>query len=89
MPTLFLMAEPGSLFGAARIGDLFGIFDQFNISRTPQEADGRALASDWIIIGDNLVDAMAEYRRLVEQGNTEPRRELNPHGQLELSLPKP
>jgi len=56
--TLFLMADPRFWFGPARVLDLFGQFDQYNMSPTPREADARALMSDWIIIGDQLADAM-------------------------------
>jgi hypothetical protein len=52
------MADPRFWFGPARVLDLFGQFDQYNMSPTPQEADARALRSDWMIIGDHLVDAM-------------------------------
>ena len=60
--TLFLMAEPRFWFGPARVLDLFGQFDQYNLSPTPAEADARALMSDWMIIGDHLVNAMEEVR---------------------------
>ena len=56
--TLFLMAEPSFWYGPARILDLFGRLDQFNISPTPQEADARAIAADWVAVGDELWAAM-------------------------------
>lgn len=55
---LFLMADPRFWFGPARVLDLFGQFDQYNMSPTPREADARALGSDWLIIGDHLIEAM-------------------------------
>ena len=69
--TLFLMADPRFWFGPARVLDLFGQFDQYNMSPTPAEVDARALLSDWVIIGDHLVDAM-EHARLEPDSDTEP-----------------
>lgn len=33
-------------------------FDQYNISRTPAEADTRAAVSDWLSVGDDLQAAI-------------------------------
>lgn len=54
----FLFAQPSFASGAARILDLWGQFDDYNISNTPQEADESAIAADWIIVGQDLCDAM-------------------------------
>lgn len=56
--TDFLFAQPSFTAGAARVFDLWGAFDAYNISETPAEADARALASDWLITGQDLADAM-------------------------------
>ena len=58
MQTDFLVARPSFWTGAARVLDLFGLFDRYNISRTPFEADARALYSDWSIIGQDIRQAM-------------------------------
>lgn len=66
LPTLFLMADPDFWFGPARVFDLFGQFDQLNFSRTREEADARAIAADWTIVGDDLQAAFEEYRQQLE-----------------------
>jgi len=37
---------------------LCGLFDQYNISATPAEADTKALAADWFVIGQDIADAI-------------------------------
>ncbi|MBW4039309.1 MAG: hypothetical protein HIU91_10620 [Acidobacteria bacterium] len=59
--TDFLVASPSLISGAGRLFDWYGQFDEYNISRTPDEADARAIASDWAIVGNDICDAMAEY----------------------------
>lgn len=80
MSTLFLMADPSILFGAARVVDLFGQFDQYNLGRTGGEADARALMADWTIVGDDLLEAIAAARQMIEAGDAQ---------QLELTLLDP
>jgi hypothetical protein len=57
----FLFSEPSFLSGASRLLDLWGQYDQYNQSLTPAEADARAIAADWIIIGQDLQEAMDEF----------------------------
>jgi hypothetical protein len=57
----FLFAEPSFLSGTARLLDLWGKYDQYNQSRTPLEADARAIAADWIITGQDLQDAIDDF----------------------------
>jgi hypothetical protein len=42
-----LFASPRPLFGVARIIDFGGSFDEYNVSATEQEADAKAIVSDW------------------------------------------
>lgn len=56
----FLFAQPSGLSGCARTIDLFGTFDEYNNSDTTLEADTKAIASDWIIVGQDLTDAVQE-----------------------------
>ena len=56
----FLFAQPSLASGAARVFDLFGQFDEYNRSETPLEADAKAIAADWLIVGQDLSDAI-EY----------------------------
>jgi len=52
--TDFLFAQPSFGSGAARVLDLFGTFDAYNTSASEQEADERAIASDWLVVGKDL-----------------------------------
>jgi hypothetical protein len=56
----FLFAQPSFASGAARVFDLFGQFDEYNGSETPEEADAKAIASDWIVVGQDLADAIEQ-----------------------------
>jgi hypothetical protein len=56
--TDYLFAQPSFASGAARVLDLWGTFDEYNRSATPQEADGKAIAADWLIVGQALCDAV-------------------------------
>ena len=64
--TDFLFARPSFLSGFARVLDLFGVFDSYNQSRTPEEADAKAMYSDWRIVGQDIMDA-AQHFELEEQ----------------------
>lgn len=56
----FLFAQPSFASGAARVLDLWGQFDEYNISATPQEADAAALAADWLVVGQDICDAIKQ-----------------------------
>jgi hypothetical protein len=56
----FLFAQPSFASGAARVFDLFGQFDEYNISDTVAEADTKAIAADWIVIGQDMSDAIEQ-----------------------------
>jgi hypothetical protein len=56
--TGFLFAHPSFLHGTAIVIDLAGTLAEYNISRTPQEADARAIASDWAITGKDILSAL-------------------------------
>ncbi len=62
----FLYSDPSFLSGAARTLDLHGLYDAYNISTTPLEADTRAIASDWIITGQDLQEAINEFQAQIE-----------------------
>jgi hypothetical protein len=59
--TDFLVASPSLISGAGRLFDWYGQFDEYNISRTPTEADAKAMASNWSIVGEDIRNAMAEF----------------------------
>jgi len=58
--TDFLFAQPSFGSGAARVLDLYGTFDAYNTSTSEEEADERAIASDWLVVGKDLSDAMEQ-----------------------------
>ncbi len=57
-PTDFVVAQPGLASGVGSVLDLSGILDAYNISRTPGEADLKALLNDWYNVGSDLAFAM-------------------------------
>ena len=56
--TGFLFATPSFVSGMARVFDLFGQFDQYNASETPEIADSKALYCDFRVVGQDLRQAM-------------------------------
>lgn len=67
MHTNFLFAMPSWLSGAARTLDLGGVFDEYNDSPTPDQADAWALWHDWRAVGESLWDAMRVCREEAPQ----------------------
>lgn len=63
MSSDFLFVRPSFTRGLARAFDLFGSLDCYNWSRSGEEADGRAMASDWSAVGSDLASAMAVFGR--------------------------
>lgn len=61
METDFLFARPSFFSGAARVLDIGGVFSEFNFSRSSEEADFRAILSDWRAVGSDLQRAMESY----------------------------
>ena len=59
--TDFLFAQPFFASGIGRVLDMWGEFDDYNRSETPAEADARALASDWIVVGQDILDAVDSH----------------------------
>jgi RNA-splicing ligase RtcB len=60
----FLFASPSFLTGAGRVMDLGAALEycNYDISRSPEEADIRAIASDWQVVGDDLTRAVEAVR---------------------------
>ena len=63
MRTDHLFAMPSVWSGAARLLDLFCVFDAYNESSSDLLADARAVHSDWHIVGQELADAMTRVER--------------------------
>jgi hypothetical protein len=64
--TGFLFADPSFASGAARSLDLWGQFDAYNESESGEEADAKAIAADWILVGEDIQAAIEHYGNLSE-----------------------
>ena len=60
--TFYLFANPSFLEGTARLIDVCGALNMYNESETNEEADFRALRSDWLAVGQDLMTAMSYER---------------------------
>ncbi len=60
--TDFLFATPSFSSGLARTLDLYGTFDEYNTSDSEAEADERAIASDWFVVGSDLRRSLNEAK---------------------------
>lgn len=71
-----LYARPSFWEGIARVLDVGGALNEYNYSTSPEEADHRALASDWEMVGRDLRWAVMQFRvSLADQENERTRRE--------------
>ncbi len=57
-PTDFLFAQPCFTSGVGSVLDLWGTFDSYNISKSVDDADRKALLNDWYNVGDDIASAM-------------------------------
>ena len=51
--TSYLYARPRALHGVARVFDFMGVYDSYNTSPTPQEADILAVLQDWLAVEED------------------------------------
>ena len=56
--TDFLFAMPSFVSGAARLLDLYCVYDLYNSSSTEREADYKAMLSDWRVVGQDILVAL-------------------------------
>jgi hypothetical protein len=56
--TRMLFAMPSFASGAARTMDIGGTFDAYNESATPDLADARALAADFMAVAEDMHTAV-------------------------------
>jgi hypothetical protein len=62
--SLFLRRHPFSFMdGATGVFDWTPMTKNYNVAATPESADARAIASDFIITGNDLRAALADYAR--------------------------
>jgi hypothetical protein len=59
----FLVAAPSFASGVGRLLDWYGLYDLYNVSRNGNEADAKAMFSDWRIVGQDINDAMLEFEK--------------------------
>ena len=59
----FLFAMPSFVSGAARLLDLYCLYDSYNSSSTEREADYKAALSDWCVVGQDILAAMKQFER--------------------------
>ncbi|HOP48725.1 MAG TPA: hypothetical protein PK874_13780 [Desulfobacteraceae bacterium] len=61
---IFRLFPKSSFFeGVGRLVDFTGSLNEYNISETPEEADTRALYSDWRAVGIDLLAAKEEHNK--------------------------
>lgn len=56
----FLFARPSFASGVGSSLDLWGELPAYNESNTAAEADANAIYSDWVIVGQDISDAMQQ-----------------------------
>jgi hypothetical protein len=66
--TDFLFAQPGIATGIGRLFDLWGTFDWYNFSPSPEAADARAVKADWLMVGRDLRNAAGHVEPRPAQG---------------------
>lgn len=66
--TLILFKKlPSLVSGVASIVDFSNLTEKYNISKTEQEADYKALLADWKAIGIDMQNAIHEYAQNAKQ----------------------
>ncbi len=65
----YLYARPSFIEGIARIFDVNNTLQVYNTSLNSEQADYLALLSDWCVVGDDLRNAMTNYREIESQIN--------------------
>lgn len=61
--TCGLFSEPSFIEGIARLFDFGGTLNTYNSSKTDDEADKKALYSDWVAVGEDLKKAVSVYEQ--------------------------
>jgi len=59
----FLVADPSLASGAARLFDFYGLYDEYNISPTEAQADAMATFSDWLVVGQDIREAVEQHEQ--------------------------
>lgn len=56
-----LFSEPSFIRGLGRAIDLGATRNQYNDSETPEEADVRAMRSDWVSVGKDIMTSISSF----------------------------
>ena len=64
--TFSLFTDPSFTEGYARLIDFWGTLNNYNESETAEEADYRAIRNDWVVVGEDLEEAINLYGRTTE-----------------------
>lgn len=56
--TARLFARPSFIEGFARAIDIGSTMNEYNKNQTPEEADSKAIQSDWKAVGDDIYFAL-------------------------------
>lgn len=67
----FLFAEPTLVSGAARLLDLYCLFDSYNTSSNGAEADYKALLADWRAVGQDIQYAIEAFELSSAPGSSD------------------
>ncbi|MBL3539566.1 hypothetical protein [Aminivibrio sp.] len=59
--TDFLFASPSFIGGMAAVLDMGATLTIYNESKTPEEADAKAIACDWRVVGNDIKSAMKSF----------------------------
>lgn len=62
----FLFVWPSISRGLATIVDFFGVLPNIRYSKTPEEADKRAMMNDWAAVMNDLCIVMDDYQKTHE-----------------------
>ena len=64
--TDFLVPASSFLVGVGSLLNFSGVYFDYNQSRTPDEADRRALSNDWAMVGHDIREAMTQFSENTE-----------------------
>ena len=56
-----LYSRPSFLDGVTRLFNFHGLITDYKYSRSNEEADYRAIESDWMFVGDDIKNAIIEF----------------------------
>ena len=64
--TTFLFSDPSFVKGMGTVFNVWGNYYTFNYSSSEEEADARAIASDWTMVGKDIQHALSKAPDHVE-----------------------